>query len=62
MFKCPECASTKVFQFVSVGAKQELNGRNKIYEYGHGGTDNVFETCGCEACGWEGNIYEVKET
>lgn len=53
--KCPKCGSTNVYRYVSVGAKQKLNGTQRIYEFGHGGLDNLFELCG-----WEGNIYDIE--
>ncbi|MHC1750715.1 MAG: hypothetical protein AB9856_20780 [Cellulosilyticaceae bacterium] len=56
---CPICNSTKVFQFVSVGAKRKLNGKGVLYEIGHGGLDNEFDTVGCEECEWEGNIDDL---
>lgn len=58
--KCPNCGSESVYRFVSVGAKQKLNGTRKLYEVGHGGLDNLFETCGCEKCEWTGDIYDIE--
>lgn len=58
--KCPKCGSTNIYRYVSIGAKQKLNGKQKIYEVGHGGLDNLFESCGCEKCKWEGNIYDIE--
>lgn len=42
-FRCSKCNSTKVFQHISIGAKQKMNVKGVIYEIGHGGLYNIFE-------------------
>lgn len=58
--KCPECGSTNVYRCISIGAKQKINGTHRVYEVGYGGLDGLFESCGCEKCGWTGQLDDIK--
>lgn len=55
-FKCPQCGSTRVYGYISIQAKQNLN-TSRVYEFQPWNIDNFFEeSCGCEKCGFEGPI------
>lgn len=53
--KCPKCGSTRLYQEISLVAKQKLNidknGRQQIYDRSNM-RDNSFETIHCDKCDW----------
>lgn len=59
-FRCPECNSLKVFQFISVSAKRKMNGSQVVYGVNKEDLDNEFETYGCEVCDWSGAYEDMK--
>lgn len=64
MFRCPECNSSAVFQYISIGAKERLNAKSDkrlVFGINPDDKDNIFETCGCTKCGWEGDFYGLKK-
>jgi len=55
MKKCPNCGSTRIYQEISVVAKQNVN-TNRIYDINKNNIDNIFEPYYCEKCGWSDDL------
>ena len=52
MEKCPNCKSTRIYQVISICAKQSVN-TGRIYGLSkHNEIDNAFDPYYCEKCGW----------
>ena len=49
--KCPNGKSTKIYQEISICAKQMVN-TGRIFDINKANIDNAFEPYYCQNCGW----------